>query len=77
MTEKNLTVSEEDVVEAIRKHCDQFHTKQEAADSLEVSRVFLWKVLEGKVPPTTLMLEKLGYKRERIITYNYTKNENA
>jgi hypothetical protein len=68
-------IKEQDIIDIIKTHCDTFATRQAAADSLDVSRVFLWKVLEGHVPPTNPMLDKLGYVRERKITHTYRKKE--
>lgn len=66
-------ITETDILSDLKAYVERFDTKKEAADSFEVSRVFLWKVLKGNVPPTESMLDKLGYKRERTITYTYKK----
>lgn len=65
--------TEPDILGDLNAYVDRFNTKKEAADYFDVSRVFLWKVLKGHVPPTESMLEKIGYIRERTITYTYKK----
>jgi predicted DNA-binding protein (UPF0251 family) len=54
-------VSREDVLGELRMYCSRFTTQEEAAQSLGISRVFLWRVMNGKKPPSAKLLEKLGY----------------
>ena len=75
MVSTTTELTEQGIIDIIKAHCDRFPTRQAAADSLDVSRVFLWKVLEGRVPPTNSMLEKLGYIGERKISYTYRKKD--
>ena len=74
MTRKELKeFNEEAVVAVLQEFVDAFPTRGKAAQALGVTRPFLWKVLEGKVRPTESILAKLGFKRERKITYVYIK----
>ena len=61
----------DEVMLKLKEFCNKFPTREEAATALGVSRVFLWKVLEGQANPTQPILAKIGFRRERIITYAY------
>lgn len=63
--------SHEQILEKLKEYCDRFPLRADAADALGVNRVFLWRVLEGKSPPTVPMLAKIGFKRERQVIYTY------
>lgn len=73
MLSKSKQYDQHEVLDILKTHCDTFQTRQDAAEALGVNRVFLWRVLEGKTPPTIPMLEKIGFKRERKTTYVYTR----
>lgn len=66
------TVKEYDekiVLEKLKEYCAKFPTKGAAALDLDVSRVYLWRILEGLVPPPETVLKRIGYARNRKITY--------
>lgn len=63
----------EEVLEELHRFCSKFRTKGEAADALGVNRVFLWRVEEGKSPPSERILTVLGFTSKRTITYSYQK----
>lgn len=71
MSISTVEVNLEEVETVLRKYIETFQTQEEAAASLGVSRIFLWKVLNRKKPFPATMLEKLGYEREveRVNTY--------
>jgi hypothetical protein len=73
MVRNTKEYTQEEVVAELQKFCDKFSTRGEAATALGVGRVFLWKVLNGATNPTESILDKLGFKRERVITYKYSK----
>jgi hypothetical protein len=68
--DKDFTL--EEVLAKLEEYTATFPTRNAAAEHFGVNRVFLWRVLEGKQTPTEAMLEKIGIKRERQITYTFT-----
>jgi DNA invertase Pin-like site-specific DNA recombinase len=54
----------QEVLQELAHFVSQFNTQEEAARALEISRVFLWRILNNKKPPSTKVLEKLGFIRE-------------
>lgn len=67
-----------EVMDKLKEFCNKYPTREDAAKALNVSRVFLWKVLEGQANPTQPILARIGFKRERVISYTYYKvKENA
>lgn len=77
---ESATVIEENLGEvecALRKRLESFPSRQDAADSLGVSRVFLWKMIKRKRPISDNVLKKLGFERRvtRIHTYVRMNND--
>jgi hypothetical protein len=61
----------DDVIHKLENYCAKYPTKGEAAVSLGVSRVFLWRVLNKETVPTDSILKHIGMKRERHVSYTY------
>lgn len=61
----------EKAIEALEQFVDGFPTKQEAADSLGVSKVYLWRMLTGKRPLSESVLNRIGWavKTTKTMTY--------
>ena len=61
----------EAVERALESYIKGFKTVEEAADSLGVSRVFLWMVRNRKKLVSETILQKLGFTRtiETVVTY--------
>ena len=53
-----------DVLQELKDFVSRFPTQEEAAAKLEISRVFLWRVINGHKPPSQKILEKLGFYKE-------------
>jgi hypothetical protein len=70
---KELSI--EEVIALLKEHCNKFPKIQDAATDLGCSRVFLWKVLNNQTPPPPSLLDKIGVKKERTITYKYVGAE--
>jgi hypothetical protein len=71
MVAETKDYTQEEVVNKLKEYIAKFPTRGEAADALNVGRVFLWRVLEGKANPTPAILRELGFTRERHIFYTY------
>lgn len=71
----NLLISEgkDELVSDLKKHIEQFASRDEAARSFGVSRNYLWQVINGNALPNKAMCDILGYKHSRIITNKYEK----
>lgn len=54
----------EHVVEELERYVQQFPTQEAAARHLDISRVFLWRVLNKRQPPSAKVLQKLGFVKE-------------
>ena len=72
----NSEVSIEQVLEALEDHIQKHNSVEEAAQSLGVTRGFLWKVRNRKQPPPNSILKLLGFAAERQITYIYSRVNN-
>lgn len=75
----NVTVIEENletVEAALEAYINKFDSQAEAAESLNVSRVFLWKILNRKKTIPATMLEKLGFRKEVVRHNIYKKKDN-
>jgi hypothetical protein len=57
----------------LKEHCQQFPTKEAAAESLGVGRVYLWKLLSGETRPSNSVLEQIGFRKERRIVHYYVE----
>lgn len=64
----------EDVIAELERYVDSFPTKGDAANALGVSRAYLWRVLNERTDPPPSILEKIGYRKERVISYEYFKD---
>jgi hypothetical protein len=61
------------VLDRLQEYVSKFRTKGDAAEALGVGRIFLWRVLEKKSPPTNAILEKIGFHVERKTVHVYTR----
>jgi hypothetical protein len=57
-------VNRDFILTELTNYVAKFPTQKDAADSLEISRVFLWRILHGEKAPSAKVLEKLGYFKE-------------
>ena len=70
---KDHEYTQEHVINVLQGYVDKYPNRAEAAEALGVNRVFLWRVLKGTQQPSASMLEKIGYTKERKITYVYKR----
>jgi hypothetical protein len=64
-----------DVERALEDYVKSFPTVKDAAESLDVSRVFLWKMRKRKKPITETVLEKIGFEKVTTTRIEYVKKE--
>lgn len=71
-------ISEEEFLRQLRGHIAmKYHNQAAAADAWGLSRAFVSSVVRGKKAPTKIILDEMGYSRERETTtttiVEYTK----
>jgi DNA invertase Pin-like site-specific DNA recombinase len=60
----NGALTRKEVISKLSQFVSGFETQQDAADELEISRVFLWRILNEKKPPSAKVLERLGFLKQ-------------
>lgn len=73
----SIVFNRSEVLRELSKFVQQFSTQEEAANELEISRVFLWRVLNGHKAPSTKILEKIGFVKEVRQAEFYFKHQAA
>jgi hypothetical protein len=61
------------VLDALEAYTKSIGGKGRAAIELGISRVYLWRMLQGERPVSEAVLEKIGFERVTTTTVEYRK----